>query len=106
MATNRGIIAASRRKNSGICVSGLTAYLSTGPSNNSVDACMDGPNSNFTRYHNGSGLSPILGDTVYTDNTGCTPFVGFDLWYSDTFAFVAYQINNSGELIGQVVCNP
>ena len=39
-----------------------------------VSPCNPPLTMNITYYHNGSGTYPVVGDTVYTDSSGSTPY--------------------------------
>ena len=39
-----------------------------------VNVCSPPLTMNITYYHNGSGTYPVVGDTVYTDSSGSTPY--------------------------------
>ena len=56
-------------------VSSLTAFLVGNPSAFVADMCNQ-LSSNNTYYHNGSGTYPAVGDIVYLDSSGSTPFNG------------------------------
>jgi len=48
----------------------LTSFLGSVASNTNVCVLT----MNITYYHNGSGTNPAVGDTVYTDSGGTTPY--------------------------------
>lgn len=62
---------------------------------------------NQTRYHNGSGLLPVVGDTIYTNSTGGTtdPSVnrGMSTANSGT-SFQVYTTNGSGVVTSVYIC--
>lgn len=61
----------------------------------------------LTRYHNGSGLLPVVGDTVYTDSTGATTDPGVSRGMSTAnsgTSFQVYTTNGSGVVTSVYIC--
>ena len=60
----------------------LQSFLSDGPHPESAIACQFDPST--TRYHNGSGVLPVVADTVYEDSAGAIPSPSG--WYTLPFS--------------------
>ena len=69
--------------------------------NNTIDACAE---TNFhTKYHNGSGSYPIIGDYVYDDQLGTIPYDGNNKYFgTDTGQVI--QINDTGYVLDSNQC--
>jgi hypothetical protein len=50
----------------------FTSFAGSGIWGSAFEACQDAK-SNNTYYHNGSGILPIVGDSIYTDSAGNNP---------------------------------
>lgn len=75
----------------------------TGP-----DACVNQSGLEITRYHDGETVDPIVGNTIYIDSSGATPFNGnayFWKFDSDGVGFSSMKISTLGEIIEIHVCD-
>ena len=57
----------------------------------------------YIKYHNGTSVWPAIGDTIFEDSSGLTPFIGATLVYplsNDNWI----QINDFGVVISQGSC--
>ena len=52
----------------------LPSFLGSVGTASSVNPCSPPLTMNITYYHNGSGTYPVVGDTVYTNSSGSTPY--------------------------------
>ena len=75
-------------------------------SNSAYNSCVFASPSYTTHYHNGTATLPIVGDFVYTNNTGTTPFDGQFKWYImlNVVKF-AVNISNTGQVINVIACS-
>jgi hypothetical protein len=75
-------------------------------SNSAYSSCVFASPSYTTHYHNGTSTLPIVGDFVYTNNTGTTPFDGQFKWYImlNVVKF-AVNISNTGQVINVIACS-
>jgi hypothetical protein len=78
-----------------------TAYLS------SSGAC-SGSGSTYTLYHNGGPGLPNIGDRVFTNSSGTSPYSGGNTWVSIPGGLGNYviQVDNSGFVVDGLLCNP
>ena len=68
-------------------------------------ACADGGASAQSLYHNGTGLYPVLGDNIYTANTGIgTSFDGDGDWWYERNGEHAYEIDKDGKILTATIC--
>jgi hypothetical protein len=74
--------------------------------NYSYNSCNVASPSYITHYHNGQSVLPVVGDFIYTNNTGTTPFNGQFVWYI-MFNVVKYAVNiaNTGQVINVIPCS-
>jgi len=75
----------------------LTSYLGSTFQNGNKFICTQ--TQNVTFYHDGSGILPTYGDTIYTNSGGTTPAVG----YSRT-GFGYLLTNSSGVVTNFYLC--
>ena len=75
-------------------------------SNSAYSSCVFASPSYTTHYHNGTATLPVVGDFVYTNNTGTTPFNGQFKWYImlNVVKF-AVNISNTGQVINVIACS-
>ena len=75
-------------------------------STSAYSSCVFASPSYTTHYHNGTSTLPIVGDFVYTNNTGTTPFNGLFKWYImlNVVKF-AVNISNTGQVINVIACS-
>lgn len=52
-----------------------------------------------TKYHDGSGSTPVVGDTVYTDSAGTQTIDGQNKWYKLIGTDDVIKIDSSGEVV-------
>jgi len=75
-------------------------------SNSDTESCSL-PDTPGTRYHDGDGILPDVGDTIYTSIETQTQFPGFNLWYKigERVPFISIQINESGLVTSTASCS-
>ena len=67
-------------------------------------AC-NNPGSLSTRYHNGSAAKPIVGDKIFVDSLGATPFNGGSNWfYMPNSGDYTIRIDNTGTVLNVSSC--
>ena len=59
---------------------------------------------NVTYYHDGSGSTPAVGDTIYTDSGGTTVIGGGNAGYNRTNQFGYLRTNSSGVVTNTYLC--
>ena len=88
--------------------SGTTQFtIDTRPEFTSPDACAIVFNPSFTenRWHNGSSIYPVTGDTVYINGGGTNPWNGSSVWWAIVGSSIVIQVNSSGLVIDHLDCN-
>lgn len=72
----------------------------------SYDACMNDLPLDLTLYHNGVSAYPVVGNFVFTDALGTTPFNGASRWYYflDGTAY-SMQVSITGQVLNVVNCS-
>jgi hypothetical protein len=75
-------------------------------SSSAYNSCVFASPTYIAHYHNGTATLPIVGDFVYTNNTGTTPFDGQFKWYImlNVVKF-AVNISNTGQVINVIACS-
>ena len=75
-------------------------------SSSAYNSCVFASPTYVTHYHNGTATLPIVGDFVYTNNTGTTAFDGQFKWYImlNVVKF-AVNISNTGQVINVIACS-
>ena len=75
-------------------------------SSSAYNSCVFASPTYITHYHNGTATLPIVGDFVYTNNTGTTAFDGQFKWYImlNVVKF-AVNISNTGQVINVIACS-
>jgi hypothetical protein len=75
-------------------------------SSSAYSSCVFASPTYVTHYHNGTATLPIVGDFVYTNNTGTTAFDGQFKWYImlNVVKF-AVNISNTGQVINVIACS-
>jgi hypothetical protein len=69
-----------------------------------ITACSLGNSSDLRNlWHNGSGTSPSVGDTIYQDSAGLYIFVAPNYWYIPAGGLVM-NLNNSGVVTSLSTC--
>ena len=53
----------------------------------------------LTRWHDGAGTYPIVGDTVYTNSDGSTVLNGSGQWWHSDTSDSSYEINTTGVVL-------
>jgi hypothetical protein len=75
-------------------------------SSSAYSSCVFASPSYTNHYHNGTSVLPIVGDFVYTNSNGTTPFNGGFKWYIMLNAVkFAVNISNTGQVINVVACS-
>jgi len=75
-------------------------------SSSASSSCVFASPSYTNHYHNGASILPVVGDFVYTNNTGTTPFDGGFKWYIMLNAVkFAVNISNTGQVINVFACS-
>ena len=81
---------------------GLTLFLGSGTARNPCSLTMD-----IKYYHNGSGTNPAVGNTVYTDDNGSTPYAQDNMRGNFGFGGTAIQFSsNNGVISSMSDCTP
>jgi len=75
-------------------------------SSSAYNSCVFASPTYIAHYHNGTATLPIVGDFVYTNNTGTTAFDGQFKWYImlNVVKF-AVNISNTGQVINVIACS-
>jgi hypothetical protein len=75
-------------------------------SSSAYSSCVFASPSYTTHYHNGTATLPVVGDFMYTNNTGTTAFDGQFKWYImlNVVKF-AVNISNTGQVINVIACS-
>jgi hypothetical protein len=75
-------------------------------SSSAYNSCVFASPTYVAHYHNGGSTLPVVGDFVYTNNTGTTPFDGQFKWYIMLNAVkFAVNISNTGQVINVIACS-
>lgn len=75
------------------------------PYGDSGEACENGPGMPFeSRWHDGVGTSPTIGDVVYADEQGNEIFVGGNAWYYDFTGNKSIYITDEGIVDNEFYC--
>ena len=75
-------------------------------SSSAYSSCVFASPSYTNHYHNGTSVLPVVGDFVYTNNTGTTAFNGDFKWYIMLNAVkFAVNISNTGQVINVIACS-
>jgi len=75
-------------------------------SSSAYNSCVFASPTYVAHYHNGTATLPIVGDFVYTNNTGTTAFDGQFKWYIMLNAVkFAVNISNTGQVINVIACS-
>lgn len=73
------------------------------PAGDSGTACSEPPDNPYQVWFSGTGT---IGDFVYADDQGSSPFSGFSLWWKGDLSQpnIAIQLDNSGQIIDISIC--
>ena len=75
-------------------------------SSSASSSCVFASPSYTNHYHNGTSVLPVVGDFVYTNSNGTTPFNGDFKWYIMLNAVkFAVNISNTGQVINVIACS-
>ena len=101
----------------GITTTTTTTTTTTAPTYTSYDmgdvaratsylACTNNPGVYVTFYHNGMSAKPIVGDFIFEDALGATPFDGSESWYyMPNAGDYSIRIASSGQVLNVVNCS-
>lgn len=90
-----------RNYNGGVSVTAFT--LNTTSFSTSGGACGDSGGS-ATKWHDGAGGVPVVGDKIFTDAGGFNVFDGGSQWFKQVSSNAAFQIFSSGAVSTIVAC--
>lgn len=84
----------------------LTPFLAKAASYLTASGACLSNDPTFTLYHNGINGLPVVGDRVYSDSFGTSPYTGGNAWLGIAGDGFALQINNSGFVTSAYACAP
>lgn len=81
----------------------LTSFsLNTTAETSPANACAN--SGSTTKYHDGSGASPVTSDTIYDNIGGTTPFNGGSQWFKNVTGDTGLLISAAGLVLVSTPC--